>query len=799
MSILKGITASGVVFAETKAEKRNLVLTNYISIVAACSMIAMLAGRALFAHVNWPITFTLLLGAVLFFFPIALNRYGFIHLSRLTLCWVPPLFQMYATVRAMHEVSSHETSLYVGLRFFILAFTCFPFLVFDLKKAGLFMAGFAGPFLFLLLFDPILNFFDVGYHQMGLPDASYDFTNVRSIISALIIGCSLVFLKRFIEKNESLNEELIEELAVKNRLLQEQAEHELNSLNNQLKSNLKELHEREFILSESQRIAKIGSWKFKKEGGVTFWSEEMYNIFGLDKNVDLNVPNLQELLWGEHHELLNSATAHLLEHGTAYDYTMRTKTPLGHTKWVRVYAHPIEENGEITGAGGICHDVTFYKEAEDLARKNERNYRSLFEQATDSITMVDFKGNFIDVNTSFCQLLGYSREELLLMNIADVIDPEQLKVNPIRFDLLAGGEHLTNERRMVRKDGSYVLIEANVKIFGEGIIMAIARDITGRKAVETEKEKARHSLNERVKELTTLYKCGQALQREARPIHETLQEIVSILPPGWQFPDITAAKISLGGMEFVTPNYRPSPYRQFSEFKTRNELQGSIEVVYLEECPEEAEGPFLAEERNLLTMITDMIRLYLIRRYETEALKRTEANQSATINNTNFLIWSVNRDFELISFNKPFTEFVRDKYGLHAKLGSTLTENAPHVQHKRDEWSGRYVRALAGEMFKVSYEIGEQQYEFSLNPIIEDGKTIGVSVFGEDVSERMQHQKQMLAVNKQIGELRLMALRSVMNPHFIFNCLNSIQYYILENDQKNAVIYLSTFSKLIRS
>jgi sensor histidine kinase YesM len=44
-----------------------------------------------------------------------------------------------------------------------------------------------------------------------------------------------------------------------------------------------------------------------------------------------------------------------------------------------------------------------------------------------------------------------------------------------------------------------------------------------------------------------------------------------------------------------------------------------------------------------------------------------------------------------------------------------------------------------------------------------------------------------------------MALRSAMNPHFIFNCLNSIQYYILENDQKNAVTYLSTFSKLIRS
>jgi LytS/YehU family sensor histidine kinase len=67
------------------------------------------------------------------------------------------------------------------------------------------------------------------------------------------------------------------------------------------------------------------------------------------------------------------------------------------------------------------------------------------------------------------------------------------------------------------------------------------------------------------------------------------------------------------------------------------------------------------------------------------------------------------------------------------------------------------------------------------------------------VSERIRQQNQINDANKQIGELRLMALRSVMNPHFIFNCLNSIQYYIMENDQRNAVSYLSTFSKLIRS
>ncbi len=74
-----------------------------------------------------------------------------------------------------------------------------------------------------------------------------------------------------------------------------------------------------------------------------------------------------------------------------------------------------------------------------------------------------------------------------------------------------------------------------------------------------------------------------------------------------------------------------------------------------------------------------------------------------------------------------------------------------------------------------------------------------MSVFAEETTELKLKELELSEANNQIGELKLMALRSVMNPHFIFNSLNSIQYFIMENDQFNAVSYLSTFSKLIRS
>ena len=68
-----------------------------------------------------------------------------------------------------------------------------------------------------------------------------------------------------------------------------------------------------------------------------------------------------------------------------------------------------------------------------------------------------------------------------------------------------------------------------------------------------------------------------------------------------------------------------------------------------------------------------------------------------------------------------------------------------------------------------------------------------------------ENEKRLLIENEkikylqEISDLKLSVLQSQMNPHFIFNALNSIKYYIIENDTQNAVIYLTKFSKIIRT
>lgn len=184
-----------------------------------------------------------------------------------------------------------------------------------------------------------------------------------------------------------------------------------------------------------------------------------------------------------------------------------------------------------------------------------------------------------------------------------------------------------------------------------------------------------------------------------------------------------------------------------------------------------------------------------------EQLMLSEANLNATINNTTLLVWSVNKDHTLIAFNEPVKNYFALNYDIELKPGEKIVADDaedPNLVRLRKRWAKRYERALAGEIFKESQQSGERYLDYSLSPIIGTDGITGVSVFAEDVTERIQKEGELAHANKTISELKLMALRSVMNPHFIFNALNSIQFFIAKNDRRNAINYLSTFSKLIR-
>jgi PAS domain-containing protein len=74
------------------------------------------------------------------------------------------------------------------------------------------------------------------------------------------------------------------------------------------------------------------------------------------------------------------------------------------------------------------------EQSDEQIRHSENKYQSLFEQASDAIVIADLNGNFTDCNPRMSQLLGYTREELIGMNITQFLDEVQLEEHPVRLD-----------------------------------------------------------------------------------------------------------------------------------------------------------------------------------------------------------------------------------------------------------------------------------------------------------------------------------------------------------------------------
>ncbi len=130
---------------------------------------------------------------------------------------------------------------------------------------------------------------------------------------------------------------------------------------------------------------------------------------------------------------------------------------------------------------GVGIDISEKLESQQQLIKNEENFRTLIEQASDGIFISDLKGDYVVVNHIACTLTGYSREELLHMNIVDLIDKNDMMKIPLKFDELISGKIVISERNMIRKDGSVFVAEISAKLLNDGRYQGFVRDVTQRK------------------------------------------------------------------------------------------------------------------------------------------------------------------------------------------------------------------------------------------------------------------------------------------------------------------------------
>ena len=268
------------------------------------------------------------------------------------------------------------------------------------------------------------------------------------------------------------------------------------------------------------------------------------------------------------------------------------------------------------------------KHANEVLRDSEKKYQDLVEKERDIIYTVDDKGTITFANPAVERILGYRAEELIGKNFMALIPKEiHERTGADLQSLLKTGE-LIAETVLLDKEGrphtvehSSITIKKDDKVVG---VRGVVRDITERKKAEEALHQRSHDLQKRVKELKCLYRIGNLLDTPDISLDEMVQRAALLIPPGWQYPGITCARIVLEGTERRTENFRKTAWRQSSDITAGGERYGSVEVDYLEERPELDEGPFLKEERNLIDAIAEQLGMFLERRRAEKEKERME-------------------------------------------------------------------------------------------------------------------------------------------------------------------------------
>lgn len=129
---------------------------------------------------------------------------------------------------------------------------------------------------------------------------------------------------------------------------------------------------------------------------------------------------------------------------------------------------------------------------------------------------------------------------------------------------------------------------------------------------------------ERLKELAAINQTNDIL-REGKPIDITLQQLAKLFPGAWQYPEYTVCRITFESKEYVSTGFRETRWLQRELFESIDGKTGSIQIYYTKEFIQMDEGPFLKEERHLISNLAIAIVGYLNSMAARELLKKTRS------------------------------------------------------------------------------------------------------------------------------------------------------------------------------
>jgi len=393
-------------------------------------------------------------------------------------------------------------------------------------------------------------------------------------------------------------------------------------------------------------------------------------------------------------------------------------------------------------------DITERKRVEEAQKYSEMRYQTIIETLQEGFGIVDLGENIIFVNQAYCDILGYTKDELIGMNLRKIVPEKEFGHILEETEKRKRGESDKYELVMQRKDGKLrdILVSASPFVDEGGEFLgtfALILDITESKRLEK-------TLNERGKELNCLYGISSLTEKPDISLEEIVQGTVDLIPPSWQYPDITCARIIIEGKEYTTENFRETEWVQTADVTIHGRRAGTVEVYYLEERPQSDEVPFLKEERNLLYEIAERLGKITERKRAEEELVHLS---NAVMMSTDSIVIS-DLDAIIINVNQATLEMygTDDKKDLIGKSSFELIvpeEREKALKYAREALEKGHVKNL--EYHIIAKDGRRIPVEMSTSLMRDsEGKALGFVGVSRDITERKRAEDKL---KKTLAEL----------------------------------------------
>ncbi|MEI8078795.1 MAG: PAS domain-containing protein, partial [bacterium] len=304
------------------------------------------------------------------------------------------------------------------------------------------------------------------------------------------------------------------------------------------------------LMSESQKIAHLGSFEYGIDARTTVWSEEEFNIYGL--NPAEPSPDYELMLAKYIHPddvaVLNEAVTRAMHNGSTYELEHRIVRPDGSVRFVYDKAHPIfDSNGRLVKYIGATLDISERKLAEKRIVEKEAKIRLLLDSTAEAIYGLDLDGNCTFCNSACLSLLGYTLPgELLGKNMHWHIHSKHSDGSPFPveacriFQAFKKGEPVhVDDEVLWRADGTSFPAEYwSFPQCNDGVVVGAVvtfLNIAERKGLEAEKRQLAEQ-NRQLQKSESLGRMAGAIahhfNNQLQVVQGYLDLVIGELPPG---------------------------------------------------------------------------------------------------------------------------------------------------------------------------------------------------------------------------------------------------------------------------